>query len=89
VGDESVHFVFDCKQKNEHIFPFFVVSVVSFVDGGVCMNRAYRFRIYPTSEQETMIRKTFGCVRLFNQMLAERKIAYERDSVETGQPKQR
>ena len=38
------------------------------------MNKAYRFRIYPTIEQETMIRKTFGCVRfIYNQMLAERQ----------------
>ncbi|WP_372635314.1 helix-turn-helix domain-containing protein, partial [Cohnella sp.] len=27
------------------------------------MNKAYRFRIYPTAAQETLIRKTFGCVR--------------------------
>lgn len=42
------------------------------------MNKAYRFRIYPTIEQETMIRKTFGCVRfIYNQMLAERQKTYE------------
>lgn len=44
------------------------------------MNKAYRFRIYPTFEQETLIRKTFGCVRfLYNQMLAERKTKSEWD----------
>ena len=42
------------------------------------MNKAYRYRIYPSAEQELLIRKTFGCVRfLFNQMLAERKESYE------------
>ena len=42
------------------------------------MNKAYRFRIYPTIEQETMIRKTFGCVRfIYNQMLVERQKTYE------------
>jgi putative transposase len=42
------------------------------------MNKAYRYRIYPSTEQETLIRKTFGCVRfLFNRMLAERKNSYK------------
>ena len=42
------------------------------------MNKAFRYRIYPSSEQEELIRKTFGCVRfLYNQMLAERKNSYE------------
>lgn len=40
------------------------------------MNRAFKYRIYPTSEQETLIRKTFGCCRkVWNLMLAD-KIAY-------------
>ena len=25
------------------------------------VNKAYKFRIYPTKEQETLITKTFGC----------------------------
>ena len=53
------------------------------------MNKAYRFRIYPTTAQETMIRKTFGCVRfLYNRMLAERKTESESEQVDTEQPKQ-
>ena len=45
------------------------------------MNRAYRFRIYPTGEQEIRIHKTFGCCRfVYNHMLADKKQAYE----ETG-----
>ena len=40
------------------------------------MNRAYKFRIYPNSEQTVMLAKTFGCVRfIYNRMLGE-KIAY-------------
>ena len=34
------------------------------------MNQAFRFRIYPTKEQELLLAKTFGCCRfLYNQML--------------------
>ena len=40
------------------------------------MNKAYKFRIYPNSEQKTMFAKTFGCVRfIYNRMLAD-KIEY-------------
>jgi len=43
------------------------------------LHKAYRFRIYPTTEQETFFTKTFGCVRfVYNRMLAERKETYER-----------
>ena len=42
------------------------------------MHKAFQFRIHPTGDQETMIRKTFGCVRfMYNQMLAERQSKYE------------
>lgn len=35
------------------------------------MNKAYKYRIYPAPEQETLINKTFGCVRfVYNKMLA-------------------
>ena len=43
------------------------------------MNKAYKYRIYPTPEQEILINKTFGCVRfVYNRMLANRKEVYER-----------
>ena len=43
------------------------------------MNKAYKYRIYPDSEQEILINKTFGCVRfVYNKMLANRKEVYER-----------
>ena len=43
------------------------------------LNKAYKFRIYPTKQQEEIINKTFGCCRfIYNQMLAERISAYEK-----------
>lgn len=45
------------------------------------MERAYKFRIYPNVEQETLIQCTFGCVRfVYNHFLAERMEQYR----ETG-----
>ena len=36
-------------------------------------NKAYKFRLYPTQEQEQLLAKTFGCVRfVYNKMLEER-----------------
>ncbi|EGP4846805.1 IS200/IS605 family element transposase accessory protein TnpB [Enterococcus faecium] len=40
--------------------------------------KAYKFRIYPTEEQETFFAKSFGCVRkVYNLMLDDRIKAYE------------
>lgn len=40
---------------------------------------SYKFRIYPTPEQETQIQKTFGCCRyVYNYFLAERIKSYEK-----------
>lgn len=45
------------------------------------MLKAYKFRIYPTDEQEIYLAKTFGCVRfVYNKMLAERIQMYENKS---------
>lgn len=42
------------------------------------MNKAYKYRLYPSDEQAILINKTFGCVRfIYNQMLANRKAIYE------------
>ena len=42
------------------------------------MNKAFKYRIYPNTEQALLIHKTFGCVRfVYNQMLAHRKEIYE------------
>ena len=42
------------------------------------MNMAYRFRIYPTREQENLLAKTFGSCRfLYNQMLSDKIREYE------------
>lgn len=41
------------------------------------IKRAYRFRFYPTPEQETILAQTFGCVRFaYNYMLRLRTDAY-------------
>lgn len=43
------------------------------------MNRAYKFRIYPTYEQEIMFSKTFGCCRfIYNKMLADKIQEYKK-----------
>lgn len=40
---------------------------------------AYKFRIYPNTEQENLIIKTFGCVRfIYNKMLEDKIKFYER-----------
>ena len=42
------------------------------------MHKAYKFRLYPTKEQETIIAKSIGCNRfVYNHFLAKRKEAYE------------
>jgi putative transposase len=42
--------------------------------------KAYRYRFYPTTEQESLLRRTMGCARLvYNKALAARTEAwYER-----------
>ena len=45
---------------------------------GETQHRALKLRIYPTQEQETLINKTFGCVRqIYNNRLFERNQFYE------------
>ncbi len=45
------------------------------------MNKAFKFRIYPKTEQQIVIAKTFGCARfVYNRMLADRIQHYK----ETG-----
>ncbi len=42
------------------------------------LNKAYKFRLYPTEEQALLMHKTFGCVRfVYNKMLEERKATYD------------
>lgn len=42
-------------------------------------NKAYKFRLYPTPEQEVLLAKTFGCVRfVYNKMLEERTRLYNK-----------
>lgn len=46
------------------------------------VNKAFKFRIYPNSEQRELIAKTFGCVRFVYNKMLEEKIAFYK---ETGQ----
>lgn len=40
--------------------------------------RAYKYRIYPTKEQEILIKKTIGCARfIFNFFLEKWNVNYE------------
>ena len=42
------------------------------------MYRAYRFRLYPTTNQVELIHKTFGCTRVvYNHYLEKQKSLYE------------
>lgn len=41
------------------------------------MQKAFKYRFYPTSEQETLLRRTIGCTRLvYNRALSERTQAW-------------
>ena len=49
------------------------------------MEKAYKFRLYPTEEQKTLFLKTFGCTRfVYNKILAARKEAYSKDKTSLG-----
>lgn len=40
-------------------------------------NKAFRYRIYPTKEQEILFQKTFGCCRfIWNKMLSDKIVCY-------------
>ena len=44
--------------------------------------KAYKFRIYPNSEQQILINKTLGCTRfIYNHYLTEKKQAYEQSKI--------
>ena len=43
-------------------------------------NKAYRFRIYPDTEQQIQLTRTFGCVRfIYNRLLQEKNEYYEKN----------
>lgn len=49
------------------------------------MYRAYKYRLYPTPEQEELIQKTFGCCRfVYNNVLAWRKDLWEKDKTKVS-----
>ena len=44
------------------------------------ITKAFKYRIYPTDEQVTLLSKTFGCVRyVYNHFLEFKKTEYEKD----------
>ena len=44
------------------------------------MEKAYKFRIYPNKRQQTLLQKTFGCVRfVYNHFLAKKIEMYKQD----------
>ena len=44
------------------------------------VNKTYRFRLFPTAEQEVLLAKHFGCTRyVYNHFLNERKEQYQAD----------
>ena len=51
-------------------------------------NRAIKYRLYPTKEQEVLFAKTFGCCRkIWNLMLADRLESYKKcGKFESGTP---
>jgi putative transposase len=49
------------------------------------MERAFKYRFYPTTEQETLLRRTIGCVRLvYNRALAFRTEAWYQKQERVG-----
>ncbi|WP_419688376.1 RNA-guided endonuclease InsQ/TnpB family protein [Burkholderia theae] len=49
------------------------------------IKRAYRFRFYPTPEQEAILARTFGCARfMYNHMLRMRTDAWQQRQVRVG-----
>jgi putative transposase len=49
------------------------------------MQKAFKYRFYPTPEQETLLRRTMGCTRLvYNRALAARTEAWYRESKRSG-----
>jgi len=45
------------------------------------MEKAFKFRLYPTKEQEVLLSRTFGCVRfVYNHYLDKRKTLYKAES---------
>ncbi|HCV32157.1 MAG TPA: transposase [Microcoleaceae bacterium UBA9251] len=51
------------------------------------MEKAYRYRFYPTPEQESLLRRTLGCVRLvYNKALHERTQAWYERQERVGYP---
>ena len=44
------------------------------------VTRAYKYRIYPTKEQEVILAKTFGCVRVVWNQFVETFNSYDKEN---------
>lgn len=48
-------------------------DIINIWKGGATLLRAYKYRIYPTKEQQEYFAKVFGYVRfIYNKMLADK-----------------
>ena len=46
------------------------------------INKAYKFKLYPSKEQEILINKTFGCTRLvYNHYLNKKQELYKQNHI--------
>ena len=50
----------------------------------IAYNKAYKFRLLPTNEQEVMFAKTFGCVRKVWNLLLDYADKYYKEHEKTG-----
>ena len=61
----------------------FIGTIETYRKSGVDkVNKAYKFRMYPTNEQKTMFAKTFGCSRFIYNKMLEDKIGYYKTNKE-------
>ena len=47
------------------------------------MEYSYKFRLYPTGEQENLIHRTFGCTRFVYNYFLDKRIQAYKESKET------
>lgn len=65
--------------------PKVAVSECGSKESAILFHRAYKFRVYPTKEQEVLLTKTFGCVRfVYNYYLDKRIKLYKNEKKSTS-----
>ncbi len=69
--EEQIRDIFKVKNKNRRVVDLFMKIII----------KGFKYRIYPTKEQEIQLNKTFGCVRfVYNQILAKKIDLYKNES---------